>query len=103
MRPLLLSKKMPEYPNIPTIAELGYKQSLLSGWFALFAPVGIPAEAKKFLISAIEKAVRDPESKSKIEDLGYIADYKSPEEIKRLMIEDYETANALAAKMGLRK
>jgi tripartite-type tricarboxylate transporter receptor subunit TctC len=103
MRPLLLSKKMPEYPNIPTIAELGYKQSLLSGWFALFAPVGIPAEAKKFLISAIEKAVKDPESKSRIEELGYIADYKSPEEIRRLMIEDYETANALAAKMGLRK
>ena len=103
MRPLLISKKMPAYPNIPTVAELGYKQTLLSGWFALFAPVGIPAEAKRILISTIEKAVKDPESKNKIEDLGYIADYKSPDEIRRLMVEDYETANALAARMGLKR
>jgi tripartite-type tricarboxylate transporter receptor subunit TctC len=103
MRVLLLAKKMSEFPNIPTMTELGYKQDLLSGWFALFAPVGMPSEAKKILIPAIEKAVKNPELKAKIGKLGYIADYKSPEEVRKLMIEDYETANALAAKIGLRK
>lgn len=103
MRSLMVSKKMPEFPNIPTMTELGFRQDLLSGWFALFGPVGMPSEAKQILIPAIERAVKNPELKAKTGELGYIADYKSPEEVRKLMIDDYETANALAAKMGLRK
>jgi tripartite-type tricarboxylate transporter receptor subunit TctC len=34
---------------------------------------------------------------------GYLVDYKSPEELKKLVAEDYETANAIAKKIGLRK
>ena len=83
--------------------RVGYKQNLLSAWFGLFAPVGIPSEAKKVLIPAIEKAVKNPELKAKIGRMGYVAEYKSPEEFRKLMIEDYETANALAAKIGFRK
>jgi len=30
LRILLLTNKMREYPNVPTITELGYKQNLLS-------------------------------------------------------------------------
>ena len=103
MRPLLVARKMANFPEIPTLTELGYKQELLSGWFGLFAPVSVPPEIKKVLIAAIEKGVKAPELKTKLGKLGYVADYKSPEELRKLMIEDYETANALTAKMGMRK
>ena len=43
MRMLLTTNKLPAYPDVPTITELGYKQTLPGSWFALFAPVGIPA------------------------------------------------------------
>jgi tripartite-type tricarboxylate transporter receptor subunit TctC len=46
---------------------------------------------------------KDPESKAKIEKLGFVVDYKSPSELKKLMVEEYKTASALAIKMGLRK
>ena len=103
MRILLLSRKFSQYPNIPTITELGYKQELLSAWFALFAPLGIPEEAKKILVPAIEKAIKLPELKAKIENRGYIVDYKSPAELKKLTVSDYETAHSLATKLGLSK
>jgi hypothetical protein len=35
--------------------------------------------------------------------MGYVVDYKSPGELNKLKKEEYEIANALAAKMGLRK
>jgi tripartite-type tricarboxylate transporter receptor subunit TctC len=34
---------------------------------------------------------------------GYIVDYKSPAELKKIIEEEYEKANAIALKIGLRK
>jgi tripartite-type tricarboxylate transporter receptor subunit TctC len=103
MRVLLVSKKMPGFPDVPTLPELGYKQDLLSAWFAWYAPAGVPEEVKRVLIPAIEKAIKNPELKTKIEKIGCIVDYKPPVELRKLMVEDYERASAIAAKMGLRK
>jgi tripartite-type tricarboxylate transporter receptor subunit TctC len=103
LRILLLTNKMREYPNVPTITELAYKQDLLSAWFALYAPAGISEEVKKVLIPAIEKTIKNPELEAKIEKLGFIVDYKSPTELKKLMMSDYEIARSLAVKLGLSK
>lgn len=103
LRMLLITNKMREYSNIPTIAELGYKRDLLSAWFALFAPAGISEEVKKVLLPAIEKTIKNPELEAKIEKLGFIVDYKPPENLKKLMMSDYETARALAITLGLSK
>ena len=103
VRALLISKKTPQFPNIPTMVDLGYKQDLLSAWFALYAPAGITEEAKKVLIPAIEKAVKAPEMKPKMEKLGFVVEYKSPAEHLKLMKEEYETACAIAVRIGLRK
>jgi tripartite-type tricarboxylate transporter receptor subunit TctC len=103
MRMLLLTQKMAEYPNVPTITELGYKQELPSAWFALYAPVGIPDEAKNVLIPAIEKAIKNPTVKAKIEKMGYLVNYRPPAELKILMVEEYKAASAIAQKVGLGK
>ena len=103
LRMLLITNKMREYPNVPTITELGYKRDLLSAWFALFAPAGISEEVKRVLISAIEKTIKNPELEAKIEKLGFIVDYKPPEELKKILVSDYETARDLAVKLGLSK
>ena len=101
MRVLLITNKMPAFPEIPTITELGYKQSLFATWFALYAPSGIPEEARKVLVPAIEKAVNL--TKPKIEKMGSIAEYLPPSEIKKMTEEDYKKALEIAKRMGLRK
>lgn len=101
MRVLLVTEKLPSLPDIPMITELGYKQSLVSTWFGLFSPAGIPEEARKILVPAIEKAVKL--TKPKIDNMGSLGEYKSPSELRKLIAEQYEVALALAIKMGLRK
>ncbi len=104
LRMLLISKKMSEYPNVPTATELGYKQDLLTAWLAVFAPSGIPEDVKRVLIPAVEKVIKNPEIKARIEKMeGYVVDYKSPEELRRLIKEEYERANEIAIKIGLKK
>jgi tripartite-type tricarboxylate transporter receptor subunit TctC len=101
LRFLVITNKMSVVPDVPTITELGYKQGLLTGWFALYAPAGIPEEAKKVLVPAIEKAVKS--TKSKIDQMGNLCEYKSPSELKKMWEEEYKQIYQIAVKIGLRK
>ncbi len=98
MRVLLITNKMPGFPQIPTITELGYKQSLPATWFAVFAPAGIPEDVKKILIPAVEKACRA--TAPKIEKMGSIAEYRSPAELRKMVEEETKEAKVIAAKIG---
>lgn len=91
-RILAVSKKLVDNPEIPTFEELGYKQGLLSAWFAIYAPAGIPEDVKNKLVPAFKQAINNPELKAKINAMGYLVDYKSPAELKKIATDDYKTA-----------
>lgn len=101
MRILLVDPKKPTYPEIPTLKELGYKQGLPATWFALWAPAGIPEEARKVLVPAVEKAVKA--TKQRIDALGSICEYKDPEELRKLRDDEYKQMYEIAVRIGLRK
>ena len=103
LRILLLSTKLSQFPKVPTIRDFGYKQDLFTGWFGFFAPSGIPDDVKKVLVPAIEKAFKNPELKAKIEKLEFSVDYKPPEEFKKMLLEEYERASAIAEQLGIKK
>jgi tripartite-type tricarboxylate transporter receptor subunit TctC len=103
MRVLLLTGKMPELPNIPTLTDLGYKQGLLSAWFCMYGPAGMPEEAVKVLVPAIEKVMKDPELKARIEKMQFVVDYRPPVEQKKMAEEEYARALEIAKRVGLGK
>jgi tripartite-type tricarboxylate transporter receptor subunit TctC len=104
IRILLTSMKLSNYPDWPTIDELGYRGKLTTPWFALFAPSGVPEEVKNVLVPAIKEAINNPELVAKINRIGgVIVDYKSPAELRQIMLEDCEKMAAVAIKIGLRK
>jgi len=103
LRPLVISKKRTELPNVPTLAELGYKEEMISAWFGFYAPAGIPEEVKNTLVSTLEKAINNPQLKAKTEKLGFIVDYKSPAEARKLAREYYERALVVAERLGIKK
>jgi tripartite-type tricarboxylate transporter receptor subunit TctC len=94
---------MSEFPQIPTLAQLGYKQDLLGVWSAFFAPAGVPAEVSKTLISALEKVMKDPAVVSKLANLGMVADYVPPDRLNAEIREEYRTVEQIAKKAGLIK
>jgi tripartite-type tricarboxylate transporter receptor subunit TctC len=103
MRGIVASSKMPEFPNIPTLAQLGYKQNLLGVWSAFFAPAGVSAEVSKTLISALEKAVKDPAIAARLANLGMVADYEPPEKLIAEIREEHRIVEQIAKKAGLIK
>lgn len=103
VRMLLITIKSPDFPKLPTIRDLGYKQDLTPTWFGMYGPAGMPEEVKKVLIPAFEKAVKNPELKAKIEKLEFVVDYRSPAEQVKLAQEEYKSAMEIAKKIGLGK
>ncbi|OGP58054.1 MAG: hypothetical protein A2162_11300 [Deltaproteobacteria bacterium RBG_13_52_11b] len=103
LRGVLLDTSVPSLPNIPTWAQLGYKQNLHPSWFGFLAPAGIPEEAKKILIPAVEKTVKNPELSAKLQKLWFVPNYLSPSEFQRLHRTNYEDAMVQFKRLGARQ
>ena len=100
---IVISKRFSEFPDIPTLTQLGYQQDLLGVWFAFYAPSGVTAQVKETLTSAIEKVVKDPTISSKLAQTGLIQEFEPGEKLLMRMQEEYRMLEEIAKKSGLRK
>jgi tripartite-type tricarboxylate transporter receptor subunit TctC len=103
MRILLATNKVPDLPDVPTLSELGYKQEMFTPWFGVYGPAGLPEEVKKVLLPAVEKAIKNPEVMAKTAKMDFVTNYMTPSDQRKLAIDEYEKAVAIAVKLGLRK
>jgi len=60
------SKRLPEYPNVPTMAEAGYKDVGTVAWNAMFAPAATPKPVLDKLFALATKALADPDTQEKL-------------------------------------
>ena len=62
MRPLAIvaEKRAPEYPDVPTMAEVGFPGVGTLQWLGIFAPAGTPADVLDLLHAEIVKAINSP-------------------------------------------
>jgi tripartite-type tricarboxylate transporter receptor subunit TctC len=102
-RGIVISAKFPDFPEIPTLLELGYKQNLPGVWFGFFAPAGVPAEVVQVLVPAIEKAVREPAIASRLLGLGIVQDYAAPDRQAAEIVEEHRAVEQMARRSGLIK
>lgn len=57
-------------PDVPTYAELGYKQANEPSWFGLVAPAGTPAAAVDRIQQAVAQALKEPAIRERLAGLG---------------------------------
>jgi len=100
VRILLTSKKIPDYPQIPTLTQLGYKRDMSSVWFGFFIPAGVPDPVKKVLASALEKSIKSADVAKTVQTLGALEDYKPAGEFKKAMMEEYDMIKNLFKTAG---
>lgn len=74
-------KRLPSFPDAPTSVESGYPQLQLSVWYALFAPKGTPPDILHKINAAANDALKEPEIKARIEQLGYQTGGGTPEQM----------------------
>lgn len=65
-------KRLPELPNVPTMAEAGYKDFDLVVWVGLAAPAGTPGAIVERWNKAVSEAVVRPAVVEKLAKLGMV-------------------------------
>jgi tripartite-type tricarboxylate transporter receptor subunit TctC len=94
LRPIALvnEKRLPEWPDVPTIAEAGYAGVGTMAWQAMFAPGGTPKEVVDTLNKAILEAMEAPIVKDAFAKQGFnIVPTKSSDEARTWLKGEMET------------
>jgi tripartite-type tricarboxylate transporter receptor subunit TctC len=102
-RGLVASSRFPEFVDIPTMHELGYQEELFGIWFSFLAPAGIPEDARKALVGAIEQAVKAPAIAARLASLGILQSYATPEQTAAEIRAESKRVGEMARKTGLIK
>jgi len=77
-------KRLPSFPDVPTVSESGLPGFFFNSWFAIMAPAGTPKEIVARLNAEALKALADPQVRQKLEELGFAVRGSSPEELGTL-------------------
>ena len=67
---LSTANRLPDYPNVPTYAEMGYKDLVAVIWFSLSGPAGMPSDIVEKLNAGVRKALDSPEARNRLRPEG---------------------------------
>jgi tripartite-type tricarboxylate transporter receptor subunit TctC len=70
MLAVLSSERLKELPEMPTMAETGFPDFVLSSWMGLFGPAGLPSDIRQRLSEALVKIGKNPELQARIRGAG---------------------------------
>jgi tripartite-type tricarboxylate transporter receptor subunit TctC len=79
------SKRFPQSPEVPTIAEAGIPGYAVDSWNGLFAPAGTPPEIVNRVSAAIQQGFKDPALRKRMEDIGATPVGDTPEQFRALV------------------
>jgi tripartite-type tricarboxylate transporter receptor subunit TctC len=73
VKPLAVAgdRRLPDLPNVPTVAESGYPGFEAYSWSGMFAPAGTPPATIKALTADFQAVLADPEVKQKLTEAGF--------------------------------
>ena len=89
-------------PELPTLGELGIQGAEIGGWYGLYAPAKSPQENTDRVLAEVLKALKEPDIRQKIDNLGAEPVGLAPEEFMRFLVADIEKYRKLAQRINLR-
>ena len=96
------AQRLPQYPNVPTVAEAGYPGFRAESWGAVLAPAGTPPARIRQLNKEIVAALNTPAIKKRLEDAGAQVVGSSPEELGTLLAEEEKRFTTLIRDMNIK-
>jgi tripartite-type tricarboxylate transporter receptor subunit TctC len=94
-------KRLPDLPDVPTIAEFGYPGYEISSWQAVFVPAGTPKDIIDRLSGEIVAMLNTPEVKARITQEGALPIGSSPGQWSERFRNEVEKWARVAKSAGL--
>ena len=94
-------RRLAAMPAVPTMVEQGLPEFLVSAWWCLSGPAGLPAPLPPALDQAVRDAVARPAAQRLIEDFGLLPLPPGPEALRARIARDYGMQGELMRKAGI--
>jgi tripartite-type tricarboxylate transporter receptor subunit TctC len=88
--------RLAAFPNVPTMAELGFKDIEFRYWAGIFAPAGTPASVVSRLEGEINRIVKLPDVAAKMASIQVTPTGSTADELARLVSSDLVRWGAVA-------
>ncbi|MFN2646635.1 MAG: Bug family tripartite tricarboxylate transporter substrate binding protein [Burkholderiales bacterium] len=92
----------PQLPDVPTVVEAGFPDLVVTSWQAAAAPGKTPRAIVARLNDATVKALRSPDVRERMNQIGFDVVASSPEEFGRFMREEVARWTGVVQKGGIK-
>lgn len=96
-------KPTPLVPGVPTVAESGVPGFVMTSWWGMFGPAGVPQPIVKQLNTELTRILRTPDVQKIFANLGVDAATSSPEELGALIKTEVVKYAKLIQEIGIPK
>jgi tripartite-type tricarboxylate transporter receptor subunit TctC len=93
-------RRVSDLPDVPTVAESGYKEFEAITWFGVLGPAKLPASVLKTLNTELVRALKTPELQKKLADQGVLLKPSTSEQFSQLINRDMEKWGRLVKDSG---
>ena len=102
LRPLAVTsaKRISLLPDVPAVAEFGYKDFDVTTWYGLLVPVGTPANVVTLFNTEVNKLLANPEMQAAIKAQGAEPQAMSSEQFGKLIKTEYVQWKDIVAASG---
>lgn len=98
----LSDKRHPSFPELPTSAEAGMPDYLITSWFGVLAPAGTPADVVTRLATEIGAIVRSEEFRRKMEEQGGFAEFKAGADFEAVIARELDAWGKVVRTAGVK-
>src|SRR5712671_172306 len=95
------AKRMPDFPDVPSFAELGYPEFTSTTWFSLSGPAGLPSDIVQKVNREIANTLSKPQMRARMQEEGMVTDALTPQEFMALIERETKFWRPVIEKAGL--
>jgi tripartite-type tricarboxylate transporter receptor subunit TctC len=89
------TERFAEFPDVPTLTELGVPDADVPVWFCIYAPVGTPKDIVEKLNAKIVEISKTEEMKAQLQSVAAVPVVQTTDEIKKHWEQDIKNIAAL--------
>ena len=103
LRPLAVTsaKRSSSLPDVPTVAEQGFRDFDVTTWYGVFAPAGTPKDIVNTLNAEVNKLLATPEMKDAIHAQGAEPQAMPPDQFGALLKADHQKWRGIVQGSGV--
>ncbi len=95
-------KRSTTFPDIPTVAELGFPGFDITDSYSIMGPANMPADVVKKIHDAFREAMLSPEVQPRLEQQGVVPNLLGPEELGKFVEAEVAKLREIALKANIK-